>query len=87
MAKVEPFPLSFRPANTAVELLARIASGDVVTPQEASDAVETWRKCLAAPGQIGMVDTSDELEVDDDGACVSEGDTGFFIQTWSWVYK
>lgn len=82
------FEITFAPAQRAVDLLVAIANdADVSTVhrEAASLALATWRGALAEPWQIAMVDTNDELEVDDAGACVSEGDGGFFIQTWTWV--
>jgi hypothetical protein len=32
-----------------------------------------------------MVRTDNEVTVDRYGACVTEGEDGFFIQTWTWV--
>ncbi|WP_428489098.1 hypothetical protein [Rhodopila sp.] len=83
---VEPFPITFSPAQLAVDLLAKIAN-DPTSPYQALalNALEAWRNSLATPEQIALVATSDELEIDDAGACVSEGNDGFFIQTWTWV--
>lgn len=84
--KVEPFPMTFVPGAAAVNLLAEIAN-DVSSPhrQKAVEVLEHWRCSLATPEQIAMVDVSDDLEIDSAGACVSESDDGFFIQTWTWV--
>jgi hypothetical protein len=83
---IEPFKLTFAPAQAAVNVLAKIAN-DPANPlyAEAWNAFESWRASLATPEQIAMVDTGDELEVDSAGACISAGDDGFFIQTWTWI--
>jgi hypothetical protein len=83
---VEPFPLIFGPARRAVELLATIAN-DAASPyqKQAADALEEWRGRLATREQIAMVRTDNEVTVDRYGACVTEGEDGFFIQTWTWV--
>ena len=85
--QVDPFDVSFRPAHEAVRLLAEIANGTAgsLARQRAADAVNAWRDSLATPAQISVVETSDDLEIDDEGACVSLGEGGFFIQAWSWV--
>ena len=82
----EPFEISFGPAKLAVNLLAAVAR-DAASPhqQRAQEALDRWRVTLATPEHIGMVNTTDEHEIDDHGACVSESDDGFFIQTWTWV--
>lgn len=79
------FPLTFAPAAAAVALLSRIAAGETITPAEAGSVLDDWQGALASPEQIAAVNTSDDLEVDDEGACVSESDDGYFIQTWTWV--
>ncbi len=81
-----PFEITFAPAQMAVDLLAKIANEpDNPHYTAAWVALEAWRSSLATPEQIAMVETNDELEIDDAGACVSEGEDGFFIQTWTWV--
>ena len=82
-----PFDLTFGPAHEAVQLLADVAN-DTCPDTHASRAravVEAWHRSLATPAQAAAVGTNDELEVDDEGACVSLGDNGFFIQTWTWI--
>jgi hypothetical protein len=83
---IEPFDITFAPAADAVNLLAQIAN-DAASPyaEQAAAIIEKWRASLAKPWQIAMVETSEELEIDDAGAAVSEGEDGFFVQTWSWV--
>ena len=85
--QVQPFPLSFEPAAEAVRVLAEVANGAAgqLIQERAAAALTVWRNSLATPAQIEAVYTDDELEVDDEGACVSAGDDGFFVQTWSWV--
>lgn len=80
------FPVTFAPAAQAVRLLAEIAK-DASQPYafHAGVVLNNWRGALATPAQIAMVETGDELEIDSNGACVSEADEGFWIQTWSWV--
>lgn len=82
----EPFPVSFAPAEMAVKLLAAVAN-DAASPhrEAAIDALERWRKVLATPEQIAMAETSDDLEVDDTGACIAASQHGFFLQTWTWI--
>lgn len=82
-----PFDLTFGPAHEAVQLLADVANGanPGTHAYRACAVVEAWHRSLATPAQTAAVETSDELEVDDEGACVSLGDSGFFIQTWTWI--
>ncbi len=81
-----PFPITFGPAELAVNLLAQVANDDASPHQkQAQVALASWRQSLATPAQVALVDTDDELEIDDAGACVSEGSDGFFIQTWTWI--
>ena len=77
---------TFAPARAAIDLLTVITHDDK-SPRKAlaQGILEQWKSCLATDEQIAMVDTSDELEIDDYGCCVSEGDDGFFVQTWTWV--
>ena len=86
---IQPFDITFGPAHEAVRLLAEIANGNAgpLVRQRAASVVNAWADSLATSAQIAAVETSDDLEVDDDGACVSvDGDgDGFFIQTWTWV--
>lgn len=81
-----PFILSFYPANDAVKLLADIAA-DSSSPHKdrAADVLLHWQSSLATPEQIARVQTNDDLEVDDHGAAVSEGDGGYWVQAWVWV--
>ena len=81
------FDLTFGPAHEAVQLLADVANGTCPETHacRARGVVEAWSKSLATPAQTAAVETNDELEVDDKGACVSLGDTVFFIQTWTWI--
>ncbi len=87
MARIECPPCSYTPVSEMLELLTKIANGEEVSKADALDAVQSWQAGLATPEQIALVPTSDELEVDDHGAGISEpGDgSGFFIQTWTWV--
>ena len=82
-----PFDLTFGPAHEAVQLLADVANGAYpdTHARRARAVVEAWHKSRATATQTAAVETNDELEVDDEGACVSLGDDGFFIQTWTWI--
>ena len=69
----------------AVQLLAEIANDDADRRQErARDVLDGWRECLATPTQACAVAQSEDLQVDE-GACVSEGEGGFWVQCWAWV--
>lgn len=83
---VAAFPMSFHPSHKAVKLLAEIANANLHGySTRAAEILEDWRDSLATPAHIAMVQTSDELEIDDHGACISSSDRGFFIQAWVWV--
>jgi hypothetical protein len=80
---------TFEPVADLLKVLTKVANGDVnaLTQYQATVAIEAWIKSLATAAQIAMVETNDDLEIDDQGACIAEADdgTGFFIQTWTWV--
>ena len=82
----DPFPATFAPHARAIKLLALIANDEYSQHRhEARDALTAWRESLATPEQIAAVETDDDLEIDDKGACVSPSLGGYFIQTWTWV--
>jgi hypothetical protein len=82
---------TFEPVAELLKVVTKVANGnvDILTQYEASLSIENWKNSLATPAQIAKVRTNDDLEIDDDGACVSIGFSddgkGFFIQTWTWV--
>ena len=69
----DPFPVTFGPAQLAVNLLSAIAK-EPENPhhQAACCALDAWRSSLATPEQIAMVETSDDFEIDDAGAATSK---------------
>lgn len=84
MSVTYPVP-SYVPLALLLKIVARAADGKTIAPKSAQTAIKKWVNSLATPDQIAMVDTSDDLEVDDVGAGVSASKDGFFIQTWTWV--
>jgi hypothetical protein len=85
---IEAFPVTFQPANNAVHLLALVANDAEVRLELrlAAELVLTrWREALATPEQREATPIEDGFELDTHGACVSQGDGGFWIQTWTWI--
>ena len=69
----------------ALATLVKVAIDDTSPHQQAAiNAYHVWRDGLATNEQVSMVDVRDDLDVNQ-GAFVSEGDGGFWVQTWTWI--
>lgn len=82
----QAFGVTFAPHHAAVQVLAEIARDRKSKHRTAARcALDQWRASLATPEQISRVQTSDDLEIDDAGACVSHSDDGYWVSSWTWV--
>ena len=81
------FHQSFIPAWHAVRLLATIGASDSPWADDALTILRGWRRSLATPEQMAMVETDDDLEIGG-GACISPAQgEGYWITTWTWIHE